>query len=404
MSCKTISDNGTTDLGVSVPDGVVDAAIDLAVGEDEISSDIAQEGARQKLSSKVRVTIKKNGTGTGGVKSFPSGIDCGGSCEMRHTRGMQIALIAIPDPGSVFIGWSRNGCPGGSQEGAFCTWDNWKSRDVVVTFDKKPPKPSTDRGYHWFAGDGKVARAVGDNLTGVWRDENLLNGAIAQWNGSPVVDLKKSNGRSSCKQDTIGIHGRIEVCNRNYGGTLPESALGIGRIVWKGEHIHQGVVLLDDFYFQTKGSVYNTPAWRKMVICQELGHTLGLTATGFLKNDPLTHRDTTSGNKNLGTCLDYTNHPEGGSISPDEPGNLQPDKEDFRQLDAIYDHKDDINNIFNRQSPFDDRFLKVKPSPNNMGRLILSSPDGRVKIYEKDYGQGRKITTHVLRAPKKNRR
>src|SRR3989344_8585733 len=92
-------------------------------------------------------------------------------------------------------------------------------------------------------------------------------------------------------------NGRVEVCNSKYGNN---GWLGIAQIwVTGGEHITQGVVKLNDTYFNK--SPYNTPAWRNLVMCQEVGHTLGLG-----------HVDEIFNNTNLGTCMDYTNDPDGG--------------------------------------------------------------------------------------------
>jgi hypothetical protein len=394
-SCKAISDNGTTDLGVRVPDGVVDAAIDLEVGKDEISSDIAPEGARQKSSRKVRITIKKNGTGTGRVISDPGGIDCGGSCEYtRFSRYSHVTLTAYPDEDSVFVEFGRNGC----QAGNVCSWKNSDSRDIAVTFNKKPPKPPAPPppvvGIHWFREslDRKVALNVGTNVTGVWNTDGLLDGAIAQWNKALVVDIRKVNGSGACVD---GIPGQIEVCNADYGeSVLGIKALGVARIWWNGEgHIQQGLILLNDSYlvlgrYNIGGAKYDTYAYRQMVICQELGHTIGLTPMG--SPSQISHRDDNHSNSNLGTCMDYTNDPD-GSLR-EQRSNLQPDEEDFRQLEAIHNHSDSGN----RKARFNDRFLKINPRSRDKGRLVRLSRDGGIQVYERGFGQGRKIITYVL--------
>ena len=411
-SCKAISDNGTTDLGVRVPDGVVDAAIDLEVGKDEISSDIAPEGARQKSSRKVRITIKKNGTGTGRVISDPGGIDCGGSCEYtRFSRYSHVTLTAYPDEDSVFVEFGRNGC----QAGNVCSWKNSDSRDIAVTFNKKPPKPPAPPhvvGIHWSKElvNEKIPLIVGDNLTGVWRDEDRFNKAIEQWNQSSVVFLEKVDSQGSCTATTTGIPGQIEVCNANYGKSLLKgTAIGIARswLIEEGEgeregHIGKGVVLLDDAYLVLPNELnINTPAWREYVICQELGHTLGLSLlTPLNMGSPWKapgHRNEEHDNPNLGTCMDYTGNPG------NPPSNQQPDQEDFRQLEALYNH----SHTGNSKARLFDRFLNMKIRKNDMGRLIRSNKDGGVQVYEKYFGQGRKIITHVLsvpRVPKKNRK
>src|SRR5262249_4362845 len=48
----------------------------------------------------------------------------------------------------------------------------------------------------------------------------------------------------------------------------------------------------------------------------------------------LDHQDTNFNNTNLGTCMDYTNVPDG------PPSNLQPNAHDWEELDIIYAHLD----------------------------------------------------------------
>jgi len=83
----------------------------------------------------------------------------------------------------------------------------------------------------------------------------------------------------------------VEVCNAAYG---TNGWLGVAQIWVSRRHIVQGTTKVNDTYFST--GKYNTPAWRQMVMCQEVGHTFGLV-----------HQDENFNNTNLGTCMDYTN-------------------------------------------------------------------------------------------------
>ncbi|MDH4304608.1 MAG: JDVT-CTERM domain-containing protein [Nitrospira sp.] len=57
------------------------------------------------------VTINKAGAGTGAVRSNPDGIDCRATCNGKFPLGSTIHLTAVPDPGSIFAGWSGD-CSG----------------------------------------------------------------------------------------------------------------------------------------------------------------------------------------------------------------------------------------------------------------------------------------------------
>lgn len=52
------------------------------------------------------VTIKKLGNGEGHITSNPTGIDCGNTCSAEFGPHTNVTLQAIPDPGSIFDGWT----------------------------------------------------------------------------------------------------------------------------------------------------------------------------------------------------------------------------------------------------------------------------------------------------------
>jgi hypothetical protein len=123
--------------------------------------------------------------------------------------------------------------------------------------------------------------------------------------------------------------GQIEVCNSTYGQT---GWLGIAGINISGLHITKGYTKLNDTYFNT--STYNTPPWRRLVTCQEIGHDFGLD-----------HQDVTFSNANLGSCMDYTDDPDGGAggASPSDPSNEHPNTHDYDEIAIIYAHLDASN-------------------------------------------------------------
>jgi hypothetical protein len=157
------------------------------------------------------------------------------------------------------------------------------------------------------------------------------------------------------------------VCNSNYGNN---GWLGIAQIWATGGHITQGVVKLNDTYYKT--ARYNTPAWRELVTCQEVGHTLGLD-----------HQDENFSNANLNTCMDYTNNPE---------SNRHPNSHDYDQLEAIYAHLDSTTTV--GAAAVTSR-SDVGDGPGAWGRLVSSSKNGRSETYELDLGNGNKVITHV---------
>ncbi len=52
------------------------------------------------------LTVTLSGQGRGSVVSSPAGIDCLGDCDEAFVDGTVVTLVATPDPGSVFEGWT----------------------------------------------------------------------------------------------------------------------------------------------------------------------------------------------------------------------------------------------------------------------------------------------------------
>ena len=53
-----------------------------------------------------KLTVTKSGTGSGTVKSSPSGINCGGDCDEDYLENTVVVLSGIPANGSQLTGWS----------------------------------------------------------------------------------------------------------------------------------------------------------------------------------------------------------------------------------------------------------------------------------------------------------
>jgi hypothetical protein len=171
--------------------------------------------------------------------------------------------------------------------------------------------------------------------------------------------------------------GRVEVCSASYGGAW----LGLAQIWVSGSHIYQATTKVNDFYF--KKAKYNTPAWRRFVMCQEVGHTFGLD-----------HQDESFSNPNLGSCMDYTSNPVG------PPSNEHPNRHDYDQLVTIYNsHVDSTTTVGQATAG-----AKAPPAmdeidfagPAQWGRLIRSTNQGRTELYELDFGGGHKVFTFVI--------
>lgn len=239
--------------------------------------------------------------------------------------------------------------------------------------------------YKWKPSSLPFNLDLGDNVDSSW-DGHLLS-TSTDWSVSTVLGTTVVPGSTTA--DPVSCNpksGNVQVCNAAYGNN---GWLGLAQIYGRGTTITAGVAKLNDTYYNT--AYYNTPAWRQMVMCQEVAHTFGLS-----------HQDETFDNANLGTCMDYTDDPD-GSIDG-EMTNEYPNQHDYDQLETIYSGgkggKDDGGSDGGGCNP---KSPKCNPAsaPGNSaqghaqwGRLV--SGHGGVETYEKDLGDGIKVITHVF--------
>lgn len=230
--------------------------------------------------------------------------------------------------------------------------------------------------YHWARTANPFALKLGDNVSTVW--DGHLAAASGDWSVSSVLDTVIVTGQS--RKNCSPTKGRVEVCNKTYGSN---GWLGLAQIWVSGSHITQGVAKMNDTYFNV--APYNTAAWRRFVMCQEVGHTFGLD-----------HQDEVFNNLNLGTCMDYTNDP-GGTLY-NQLSNEHPNLHDYNQLDAIYGHLDALTTSFSKKSSASvlvDSDIDTS-NPAEWGKVIKKSSDGRSSLYLKDLGKGNKVFTFVI--------
>jgi hypothetical protein len=216
-------------------------------------------------------------------------------------------------------------------------------------------------GYHWARTANPFTLKVGDNVSSQW--DSILNTTISDWSQSTMLDLTKVPGAAKGKNCRPSA-GRVEVCNGTYGNN---GWLGIAQIwISGGVHITQGSVRLNDTYFNTP--TYNTTAWRNLVSCQEVGHTFGLD-----------HQDENFTNRNLNTCMDYTNDPS---------TNQHPNQHDYDELVLIYTHLDTTTTVGSLTNGYG--------NASGWGELVSSSARNHSSIYRLDLGNGQSVLTHVI--------
>lgn len=244
-------------------------------------------------------------------------------------------------------------------------------------------------GYHWARTSSPFTLQLVDSVTAGWN--SYLGTTSTDWSASDALNttIVVGNDSNSIRKRCPAVLGKDRICNAAYG---KNGWLGIAQVwVYSDGHIAQGVVKLNDTYFNT--SRYNTPAWRNLVMCQEVGHTLGLD-----------HQDEIFTNANLGTCMDYTNDPTGTLANPNQPNNEHPNTHDYGMLlDAImYGHLDSTNTTTSSI----DGGGKGRPAavgqdsdlndPSAWGKIVKKDARGNNSLYKRDLGNGEKLFTFVV--------
>lgn len=242
------------------------------------------------------------------------------------------------------------------------------------------------RGYHWARTANPFALKLGDNVSFAW--DAYLGEASSDWNSplggwAKVLDttvVPGGTGSLSCAP-TLG---RVEVCNDEYGNN---GWLGIASIWLSGRHITKGTAKMNDTYFTTApyNATYDTPPWHRLVMCQEVAHTFGLG-----------HQDERFNNVNLGSCMDYTNDPDGGpgGASATDPSNEHPNTHDFEQLVKIYGHADTITTV--GQTILGRGAFGDTEDAAEWSRSLQQDGQGKTSLYVRDLGNGEKMLTFIF--------
>ena len=257
--------------------------------------------------------------------------------------------------------------------------------------------------YHWARTSNPFTLKLGDNVSDTW--DPYLDTAASEWSLPGVLSINKTLGNASNLRKCPPTSGRVEVCSYKYG---TNGWLGVASIWISGKHITQSTVKMNDSYFDnSRYPKYDSAAWRNMVMCQEIGHTFGLD-----------HQDVTFNNKNLGSCMDYTNYPEGclqGSIDygpkNEQPGGelSKPGDTDYDELGIIYYSHNDTTTTVGQTVQSGPGKGKMPPAFTDTdsdepvqlgtaqwGKLVRSTNHGRTELFELDLGGRRKVFTFVI--------
>lgn len=219
--------------------------------------------------------------------------------------------------------------------------------------------------YHWARTTNPFTLQLGDNVSSAW--DGYLSTTSADWSVSEVLDTTIVPGTTTPKRCRPSW-GRVEVCNAAYGRN---GWLGLAQIWLSGSHVTQGAVKVNDTYFTM--ATYNTADWRNHVMCQEVGHTLGL---GHTSED----------GSSQDTCMDYS----------DSATSTHPNAHDYEQLKSIYHHTDTTTTVGTSSAAGAGAGAGaaiVTNDPSSWGREVARS--GHHSTFVREVGAGRIVVTDV---------
>ena len=225
---------------------------------------------------------------------------------------------------------------------------------------------------------------LGDNVTGVW--DGLLTNVSTDWTVSDVLDTPVVVGiPSGCDRDNK-VLGTVQVCNVNPGknGWLGLASVDLDAAL----HILAGTALVNDSYFDDPDSdIYDDDNARRHVLCQEVGHILG---------------------------LDHQKSPKRWSCMNDNfglfhSGFVSPNVHDYETLEGIYGHVDGDGGgsggddggsggpNCDDKPPDHPKCQEGSPGNSNgdFGKAVGHDDKGRPNQFEKDLGGGNKRVTFV---------
>jgi hypothetical protein len=206
---------------------------------------------------------------------------------------------------------------------------------------------------------GRIDNGTRDDMKD-WSDSSVLDMRMVV--PSAITDLKL---RKKCPPTA----GRVEVCSANLGGGY----LGVAQVwtsfdkITQTNHITQATVKVNDSYYSKPP--YNTFNERQSVLCEELGHTIGVD-----------HAVDASG----GCVIGYAA----------SPPPLYPSVHDYDMIKSHYEHLDSTTTVGTTTAVAARDETEI--DPRNWGDILERDNHGRPSVYGKDLAPGQRVTTFVV--------
>ncbi len=203
---------------------------------------VTQAGATQ-------YTLSVSGAGTGGgtVTSTDNKIDCGSTCSAAYSAGATVALTAVSNNGTTFIGWSGAGCSGTGNCSITMTTDtNVTATFASCTFSIAPVANQ----FNANSGTGNVAISASSNSCTWTAVSNapwitITSGGSGTGNGNVRYSVSANTGASS-RTGTLTIAGQTFTITQDgipqYTLTISKTGTGSGLITSADGSINCGTI------------------------------------------------------------------------------------------------------------------------------------------------------------------
>jgi hypothetical protein len=252
-------------------------------------------------------------------------------------------------------------------------------------------------GYHWQRTSAAIRYIpIRRFHSAVWLTRFAT--AYARWRSAAMTKVRPVLAATGGPRNPCPFAvNQITSCDGSYGNT---GWLGLASISYyiATKHIVTGTSKVNNTYFNL--AQYNTIPWRQLVICQEIGHNFGLGHVNVTYNTP-----------NTGSCMDYTNDPDGGpgGVSPTDPNNMYPNAHDYALINSKHNHVGAAMILPGFDSEEDEQTPTITELPaavaafdpvklSELGTLMAIGDGGRTEVYQKDFGNGYGATSVVIRA------
>jgi Divergent InlB B-repeat domain/PASTA domain len=228
------------------------------------------------------LTIKKNGSGTGTVKSFPAGIECGSTCLVTFTRGTVVTLTGTSGPKTLAPTWS--GCESVDAEDK-CVVTMSAAREVTVTFNLVNRQLTTSK---LGSGTGTVTSEPAGISCGTTCEASFTDGTAVtltgvagfhsnavKWSGCTSVSGENKCLVTMSAAKAVTATFNLEPQYALYTISVQKLGTGFGTVSASPGSIECGSVCSTEFITGTKLTLTATPAEGSV-----LTHFAGCVATG----------------------------------------------------------------------------------------------------------------------------